>query len=107
MLAWLTPAHGAPMDAPRSAGTRPKQDKAEMLSASLPDDSAQIPAVPPLRDGHSEGWGSTTRKPVVCSSTATGRRDMSKEREEKRKGVKTPLSRVLDALNLLGVPKGI
>ena len=95
------------MDAPRSAGTWPQQAKARKSSASLPDDLAKIPAVPPLRDGHNEGWGSATKKPVAVLLHATGWRDMSKKREEKRKGVKTPLSRVLDALDLLGVPKGI
>ena len=78
-----------------------------MFSACLAYDLAKIPAVPPLRDGHTEEWGSTTKKPVAVLLHATGWRDMSKKREEKRKGVKTPLSRVLDALDLLGVPKGI
>jgi len=89
-VAWLTPGRGVP------AVFRQITPGVAFVGFGRNTHSGLPPAAPLMRDGRCgwrEGWVPATKKPVVCDSTATGRRGMSKKTEEKREGVKTPLLR--------------
>ena len=103
--AWLTPGSGVAAVLIQGTPGVAFGEFGRKTHSGLP------PAVPHGRDGRCgwrEGLVLATKKPVgCCDSTSTGFRRGGKTAEEKEEGVKTPLSRELDAFEFVGVPKGI